>query len=167
MSLTLDDARLRVAGGAAWLDLVAPGWPAKINLLILNQGCGVTCVIAQATDLGFWAGLRQLLLPQYPTTLDITIVDTTILTCGCYVEPEGWDYPTADYAMLTQAWRDLISARLLSTSDPSWPRENAYVSENSRRTGLWQERIGQDNLVDGAGPPPPSTDWEENAVLSR
>lgn len=46
--LTIDEARRRVAKGAAHLDQVRPGWEHRINIAAFDVGSCVGCALAQS-----------------------------------------------------------------------------------------------------------------------
>ena len=92
MRLSLDEARLRVAGGAAWLDAERPGWEAHVDLGTLDVGASCRCVIGQVLGDYYIAARR---------------VPGGVVTCG-FAAPH---MDIESYPILTAAWRELIEAR--------------------------------------------------------
>jgi hypothetical protein len=97
--VTIDEARERVARGAALLDEKEPGWRQKVNpeLLEMRSECG--CIIGQALDDPVYArGLLRLGIDE----------EDEDSRHGFDVSPgEGWSWH-ASYELLQQAWLELL-----------------------------------------------------------
>jgi hypothetical protein len=89
----------RVAAGAAWLDQDEPGWDARIDLDRLDLSSGCRCILGQL-DGGFGDGMEA---------RSLSLVRAAQLGFTA-----DWDSPLDlrdEWAALTAAWRDLITAR--------------------------------------------------------
>lgn len=93
-SMTLDEARLRVAGGAGWLDERAPGWERRcLPLSTLNISRTADCVVGRVLG-GFGA----------------TPAHSSMFWAADHGFCARWS--SRDYGALTVAWCELINARL-------------------------------------------------------
>ena len=83
----------RVQRGAAFLDETRPGWWRVIDLGLLDIASPCRCTLGQ---LGAWDGIGA----------------TLAIACGflSYCAAVG-EHPTAEYAELTAAWRELTEKR--------------------------------------------------------
>jgi hypothetical protein len=96
----------RVEAGAAWLDANRRGWVDRIDLETLDLGDECRCVLGQ--EFGSW--------DDRPDSLnwDRTILLGFQRADGRFFE-DDWDAMAAqearEYAELTAAWRDYITAR--------------------------------------------------------
>ena len=117
--ISLEEARIRVARGAAHLDQVRPGWQDRIDVgtLTLHDPCG--CIVGQLARIegGSFTGVwMDILHGQW----------TEELTAG--VGLGVFSHSQADYAVLQDAWIEAIAAR----RHPVVEREPALVMEGSR-----------------------------------
>lgn len=101
--MTQDEARARVAKGAAHLDRVRPGWFNRIDTgtLALRDPCG--CIIGQLGDGMYRRGFVELNI-------------TSVVPFGFDLPWGGPDNPS-NFQLLQDAWIEAIADRLLPTSD--------------------------------------------------
>lgn len=126
--LTMDEARARVAKGAAHLDVVRPGWERRIDVwtltlhdpcgCIVGQLCGLQSLGAEAIGDPFERGCQMLFGGS-----DETIYDTF----GVELQ-EVAAYDRQRYQPLQDAWIEAIAARLHPIVDQ---RDNG-ISEQAR-----------------------------------
>ena len=96
----------RVADGARYLDLNAPGWFRSIDLNRLNMSNPCCCVVGQLFH-SFAAGLEQ---------LDVDSTEDEDVALGFdRTDPLDLDYSN-NLAALTPIWKREIEARLAATS---------------------------------------------------
>lgn len=96
----------RVRRGAEWLDRHRPGWPLKIDLIVLNLGDPECCVIGQIDG-----GYGSLGLPGGPRVHGFESEWSAKHQHGPF-DTAWWNGNDAEYKALTTAWRDLIEDRL-------------------------------------------------------
>ena len=109
--LTHEEAAARVAKGAAHLDTVRPGWERLIDVgtLTLHDPCG--CIVGQlGTTNSFIENLIE---------LEITPFEAESVRCGV-------DLPTPagtreNFALLQDAWVELLAARRIPDPQPADP----------------------------------------------
>jgi hypothetical protein len=96
----------RVNAGAVWLDEHRPGWHNRTNLGRLNLADDCDCVLGQDIGDFDYSGLplEQAAALGFFAQRHLWIWDPSYEKCG------SGEY-AAEYAQLTQAWRDLIAAR--------------------------------------------------------
>lgn len=116
--MTRDDARARVAKGAAHLDQVRPGWWTRIDVgtLTLHDPCG--CIVGQLCGTGrlFQRGLKQLeVADAVAFGFDRDVVDAGgwVTSVGAY-HHEGRRL----YRLLQDAWIEEIADRLVTGGAP-------------------------------------------------
>lgn len=106
--LSIEEARSRVAKGAAHLDRVRPGWFHRIDVGTLTMWDPCGCVVGQICG-NFNAHLRQLLPNQDCVEFGLNL-------------PWAWDSysePTPEWTVLQDAWIEAIAdRRLASISQP-------------------------------------------------
>lgn len=107
--MTIDDARQRVAKGAALLDAQRPGWAQRINVRELDMSSGCFCILGQLEP-SYTAALRSL----WPTDLACRVLETR--RCGFDVNPSSDKF--SDYLKLQWAWLDAIAARVVKAETP-------------------------------------------------
>jgi hypothetical protein len=95
----MEAVRYRVADGAAWLDQDEPGWDARIDLDSLDLSSDCHCILGQLDDF-FQDGMDA---------RGLSLVRASRL--GFTAEWDGAVGIEAEWAALTTAWRDLITAR--------------------------------------------------------
>jgi hypothetical protein len=110
--MTQQDARARVARGAALLDEKRPGWERRIDLgtLTLHDPCG--CIVGQLCGTGIWfgEGLEMLGIDEgTPYGLDLSHREVAGANDEC-ARREA-------YRPLQDAWIKLIADRLVPTVD--------------------------------------------------
>lgn len=103
--MTAEDITARVQRGADLLDEKRPGWWQEINLGRLDIGSSCNCVGGQLSG-----GLCSFIATMESLDLDANAEDEFV---RYGFEADGNDHATieADYAGLTAAWHDLITAR--------------------------------------------------------
>ena len=106
-AVTLDAARARAAQGAALLDDRDPGWATRIDADALRLSDGSACVLGQLSG-EYRRGLRArvLDLSSAPSRF-VSPVDLGFQAVGDL----GDATEDLDYALLTRAWRDEVTAR--------------------------------------------------------
>ncbi|WP_412063366.1 hypothetical protein [Rubrivirga sp. IMCC45206] len=106
-ALTLDAARARAARGADLLDDRDGGWAANVDTATLELADGTACVLGQLAG-EYRLGLRARVfdLSSAPTRF-VSPVDLGFQAVGDLGEAAE----ALDYAFLTRAWREEITAR--------------------------------------------------------
>jgi len=108
--MTFQDARERVAKGAAHLDQVTPGWASRIDTGNLHLGSCFRCVIGQLLGSYYYFGHLGLNGP-------------TSRTMGFNIDRDDNSDTVAEFQMLQDAWIEAICDRLLPTSDEGTPAD--------------------------------------------
>lgn len=111
----------RVQAGAAWLDQHRPGWLDRIDLITLNVEDPECCVLGQ--EFGDY-GDRPDALRDYREAERL----------GFYVRwaGHGDDRYTAEYAALTEAWKDYVlteGPRRVAVC-PECPKSEAEITDD-------------------------------------
>lgn len=111
--ISREEARTRVTRGAAHLDQVQPGWPARIDVDTFAMERCSRCALGQLYS-DFWIGTQILYGRTYQ---DIRSDKSPEVREGFAVtEVNGCG---ADYRQLQSAWVDAIAARLHPVCEPS------------------------------------------------
>ena len=109
MFLTAEDARARVARGAALLDRVQPGWAHQINVGTLKLCESKNCILGQLSN-GDWTDLSESVkdaIFSHGTGSDY------VIEIGCMVfGSPGF------YALLQDAWIEAIADRIVPAHAP-------------------------------------------------
>jgi hypothetical protein len=109
--MTTQEARDRVARGATYLDLVRPGWAARIDVgtLTLHDACG--CIVGQLCETADYSVARH----------SIGLSMERGVHCGFDVF-RGFESDVAeDFALLQDAWLIAIADRVLPSPALSMP----------------------------------------------
>lgn len=107
--MTIDDARARVARGAALLDEKRPGWAQQINTRELDMASGCFCILGQLEE-SYTAAIRRL----WPLDLACRVLQTRIH--GFDVNPASDKF--GDYRILQDAWIAAIADRVVKAETP-------------------------------------------------
>jgi hypothetical protein len=102
MTITTTDAERRVAAGAALLDTARPGWPALVDLNVLDIADWRSCILGQLY--GRYTGAARVLFDR------TDIIDSAVahgFDTGRFSAPED----ETETSALTAAWRKLILER--------------------------------------------------------
>lgn len=114
--MTNEEARARVAKGAAHLDQVRPGWFNRIDVgtLTLHDPCG--CIVGQLCGTGEWFS-RGLTLLDVGDAEELGFERTTPPIDSWNSIDQLHAINKRSYALLQEAWIEAIADRLLPTSD--------------------------------------------------
>lgn len=124
MIISQDEARRRVAAGAAYLDRTLPGWHDRIDVgtLTLHEPCG--CIMGQLAHVGavfsFNKGLRLLGIPLMDCArygFDYTVIETV----------DQRPLHASDYQPLQDAWIEAIADRRLRQTSSAEQTVHAAV----------------------------------------
>lgn len=108
----------RVRRGAALLDEKIPDWRTRVKPEILDMGSDQVCVLGQLHDQSLIAGLQCLGIWDEDQYFIAHSYDHPAYRAGILTyEPKGYfredwtedDEIDADFALLTQAWRQLLT----------------------------------------------------------
>lgn len=134
-TLTLDEARKRVARGAAFLDEADPDWTTRINVRTLELGDGQACVLGQLHG-EYRQGLTR------SRVIDLSSAPLASLWPADLgfqaVSDLGEAAEALDYAHLTRAWREAVAARIdegKNAASRRVSRPKAPASARGRATG--------------------------------
>lgn len=104
----MSDVAQRVAAGAAWLDANVEGWLDSIDLDTLAMEMCEQCVLGQLFGDYFNADLMDDDFNlEYPATLGFDLLDCQLAR----------SHDRRQWAELTNAWRELITARRAELDD--------------------------------------------------
>lgn len=110
LTLSVDDARARVAVGMAFLDRTKPDWWRRINPHLLDMQHSCLCVLGQVCG-GFYetVGWLQQDNPRYAEAE----------ARGFWISCNDWDYNVirASYRTLQDAWIEAIADRVVLKSE--------------------------------------------------
>lgn len=109
--MTPQEARERVARGAALLDEKYPGWADRINLERFDLGNACTCVLGQLEGF-FWTGAQKL----FGTPDRLNPENYIAISYGLWLPGSITHTLHADYAMLRDAWVEAIADRLIPSA---------------------------------------------------
>lgn len=101
--MTIDEARARVAKGAALLDAQRPGWAQRIDIGTLDISKGCKCVLGQVFG-GYSTGYVALFGPDMMAGVE-----------GVHEYGFCGHAPSGDYRLLQDAWIEVICDRLLAS----------------------------------------------------
>lgn len=116
--ISQEEARARVARGAAHLDQVRPGWESRIDVgtLTLHDECG--CILGQLCG-NFFRGLKALEIDRYPDAEDYGFEHSMTVDQSMRLE-DAWalraDVVKANHAPLQDAWIEAIADRRLKSA---------------------------------------------------
>lgn len=127
--LTIEEARGRVAVGAAHLDRVRPGWENQIDVGTLTLRDPCRCIVGQLCGADFVAGLRALAIPEQWLDFKAKEFGFALLDIFC-MEKYPYEKIKERYAMLQDAWVEAIYERRVAAS---LTRGHAAPSEKATR----------------------------------
>lgn len=135
--LTKDEARQRVAKGAAYLDKKCPDWTDRIDTGTLTMSGNCFCVMGQLADCtGEWDTLYDrfgITTADHDILFAVTLDNSESKTWNTHTER------TADYLVLQDAWIEAIADRRLredarSASDNGDQRGEGTTADAVRQT---------------------------------
>lgn len=91
----------RAFAGAQFLDVMMPGWAAKIDLESFNIEYDRTCALAQVYDCEF-----------EDAAVGLDLDEREVISLGFFVKQSLPNVREAHYRRLTDAWRTEITGRL-------------------------------------------------------
>lgn len=127
--LTLDEARERVARGAAHLDQMRPGWHAEVDTGTLTLSSCTQCVLGQLfggewdVDAPFLHGLKCLNLYEKRGNASAVTHGFAIGT-GDAADPDNAE---PEFQWLQDAWIEAIAARRFPTVESARPQASEAV----------------------------------------
>lgn len=112
--LTTDEARARVAKGAAHLDDVRPDWFNRIDVGTLTLRSHCSCIVGQLGAFG---------KGYYKEWMEVFDAQHDAMECGVFISPGAGSNEA--YARLQDAWIDAIADRRLSQESATAPTLDA------------------------------------------
>lgn len=117
MSLTVEEAKTRVADGARWLDIEWPHWYLHIDVNALDMGADCSCVLGQMT--GSFNTARFKIWPESLAQRAIGKLTGREPLGARLAVALGFDAPESlfeleresDFKVLQDAWLDAIALR--------------------------------------------------------